>query len=117
MIELLPDDELAYRKKSLDMTLPGVWQELQMLCHDQACRSGFFDNGGAQNFGERIALIHGNGASNHIPEFTGIEEELADAIIRICDLAQALRLDVGEALIAKMAYNRTRARMHGGKAF
>ena len=38
-----------------------------------------------------------------------IEVELADAIIRILDIAGALDLDVGGALIEKFNYNQTRA--------
>ena len=37
-----------------------------------------------------------------------IEVELADAVIRIFDLAGALGLHLGDALAAKMAYNETR---------
>ena len=43
-----------------------------------------------------------------LPEFPAITVELADACIRIFDLAGALCLDLGPALAAKMAYNATR---------
>jgi len=43
-----------------------------------------------------------------LPHRTMLEVELADAIIRICDLAGALSLDLGDALTAKMAYNAVR---------
>lgn len=54
---------------------------------------------------------------DHIPEFLMIEAELADAIIRILDHAEAFNYRLGEALIAKLAYNETRPQFHGGKAF
>lgn len=44
----------------------------------------------------------------HLPHRKSVEVELADAIIRIADLAGALQLDLGGALVEKMAYNKTR---------
>jgi len=44
-----------------------------------------------------------------------LEEELADAIIRIMDLGKILTLDIGRAIVLKMEYNRTRPRHHGRK--
>jgi NTP pyrophosphatase (non-canonical NTP hydrolase) len=44
-----------------------------------------------------------------LPTRPMIEVELADAIIRICDLAGALQLDLGGAVADKMAYNAHRA--------
>lgn len=46
---------------------------------------------------------------SHLPTRKSIEVELADAMIRILDLAGALRLDIGEAFVEKMQYNATRA--------
>jgi NTP pyrophosphatase (non-canonical NTP hydrolase) len=46
----------------------------------------------------------------------GFPSELADAIIRIGDLAGHLGIDLNEAVEMKMAYNRTRPYRHGGKA-
>ena len=81
------------------------------------------------NEGEKIALMHselsealealrhGNPPSDHIPEFTGAEEELADTIIRIMDLAHRKGYRVAEALLAKMAFNKTRTFRHGNKKF
>lgn len=37
-----------------------------------------------------------------------IEVELADAVIRICDLAGAMGLDLGAAIAEKLAYNASR---------
>ena len=81
------------------------------------------------NVGEKIALMHSelsealeylrkdNGPSDHIPEFSGAEEEFADCIIRIMNTAQRLHLRVAEAMIAKQAYNASRSFKHGGKKF
>ncbi|MFN3494538.1 MAG: hypothetical protein ACK40L_08535 [Hydrogenophaga sp.] len=59
-----------------------------------------------------------------LPHRSMIEVELADAVIRICDLAGALRLDLGGAIAEKLAFNAQRAdhkpehRMAaGGKAY
>jgi NTP pyrophosphatase (non-canonical NTP hydrolase) len=43
----------------------------------------------------------------------GIPSELADAIIRICDLSAYWGIDLETAIEQKMAFNRTRPRMHG----
>lgn len=46
---------------------------------------------------------------SHLINRPMIEVELADAIIRIADLAGALDLDLAGAVVEKLAYNRTRA--------
>ena len=56
-------------------------------------------------------------ADDHIPEFTGLEAELADAIIRIMNLATRENARLAEAVLAKAKYNETRPFKHGGKAF
>jgi len=63
------------------------------------------------------ALRHGDPPSTHIPEFSGVEEEMADVIIRIMDYSAAKGLRVAEAVEAKIAFNQTRSHMHGGKVF
>lgn len=84
---------------------------------------------------EKIALIHSevsealeglrkDKADEHLPHRKSVEVELADAVIRIADLAGALGLDLGGAIAEKMAYNAQRAdhkpenrAKEGGKAF
>jgi transcriptional regulator with XRE-family HTH domain len=44
-----------------------------------------------------------------------VEEEIADAIIRICDIAGVYGIDLDWHVAAKMAYNKTRPYMHGKK--
>lgn len=46
---------------------------------------------------------------DHLPHRPMIEVELADTIIRILDIAGALDLDIGGALIEKFNYNQTQA--------
>lgn len=78
----------------------------------------------SDNTGEKIALMHSelsealeadrkNLESEHIPEFSGIEEELADVLIRIFDFARQRDLRLGAALAAKMQFNLTRPFKHG----
>jgi len=63
------------------------------------------------------ALRHGNPPDDKIPEFSGVEAELADVIIRIFDLASQRGWRVAEALVAKMEMNKGRSVKHGGKLF
>lgn len=62
-------------------------------------------------------LRHGNPPSDKIGDegFSQIEEEFADAIIRIMDMSQERGWRIGEAIEAKRAYNNNRAYRHGGK--
>lgn len=63
-------------------------------------------------------------ADDKLPHRLMIEVELADAVIRIADLAGALGLDLGGAIAEKMAFNASRPdhqpanrRAAGGKAY
>lgn len=91
--------------------------------HQNARDKGFWDN--PRNDSEMIMLAvtelaeaveglrHGNPPSDHIPEFTAVEEEFADAIIRLAEQAAGRGWRVGEAIEAKRAFNRTRPIRHG----
>lgn len=88
-----------------------------------------------RNVGEMLMLVvseiseamegHRKGLKDdHLPHRPMIEVELADAIIRIFDIAAGLGLDLGGAYVEKLAYNQTRqdhkieARLApGGKAY
>lgn len=71
-------------------------------------------------YATKIALIHSeiseamegmrkSKMDEHIPTRKSIEVELADALIRIFDLAGAMGLNLGEAVIEKGRYNAIRA--------
>ena len=63
------------------------------------------------------AVRQGNPQSEKIPEFTLLEEELADVVLRIMNFGHQLNLRVSEAIIAKDEYNEGRPYKHGGKHF
>jgi NTP pyrophosphatase (non-canonical NTP hydrolase) len=94
--------------------------------HATAVSKGWWDT--ERNDGEMIALIHSElsemleairkpGPSEHIPEFSGVEEEAADVLIRLLDMSYARGWRIEEAVLAKMRFNETRPYRHGGKAF
>lgn len=72
-----------------------------------------------RNVGEMLCLVHseiseameGHRKSLMDDKLTNrpmIEVELADAVIRILDIAAGLNLDLGGAVVEKMDFNRTR---------
>jgi NTP pyrophosphatase (non-canonical NTP hydrolase) len=63
------------------------------------------------------AVRHDNPPSEHIPEFSGVEEEVADVVIRVMDFGAARNLNIAGAVLAKMDFNDARPHKHGGKKF
>jgi len=47
----------------------------------------------------------------------GVPSELADTVIRVFDFCYTEKIDLGAIIEEKLAYNRTREQMHGGKKF
>lgn len=85
--------------------------------------------------GEKLCLVHSEISEameghrkklmdDKLPHRPMIEVELADAVIRIADLAGALNLDLGGAIAEKLAFNAQRPdhkpenrKAEGGKAY
>jgi NTP pyrophosphatase (non-canonical NTP hydrolase) len=98
---------------------------LQQAVHQTAVEHGWWDQ--ARPIGEVLMLVvtelaeameayrSGDTGSDKIQGFSKVEEELADAIIRILDFAGGHDLNIEGALAAKMEYNESRPYRHGGK--
>ncbi len=100
-------------------------REMQDRVHRTAVEHGWWDAPRAT--GEVLMLVvtelaeameayrAGDPPSTAIPGFSTMEEETADAVIRLLDFAAATGFDLERAVLAKMAYNETRPYRHGGK--
>ena len=97
--------------------------QIEQLCHGLAREAGWWDNrdlGDPQTIPACLCLVHSevseamegarkNRMDDHLPHRKALEVELADAMIRILDLAGAYQLDLGCALVEKLVYNTQRA--------
>ena len=104
------------------MTFTKEWNSIAKKVYKNAVNHGFWKE--EPNDGERMALIHaeisealealreGNPSSSKIMEFSNLEEELADAVIRIMDYAFGKDLDIAGAILAKIEYNERREFIH-----
>lgn len=105
------------------MTKTGIEAVIEMA-HGTSVDCGWYHDPATgqpikRNFGERIALIHSELSEaleadrkdlmdDKLPHRKGVEVELADAVIRIFDLAGAEGYDLAGAIIEKNKFNRSR---------
>lgn len=101
-----------------------IFNQVQYVCHQNSVEHGFYE--GDFNIGEKLMLVVTELAEGyegirrninhmpdeHCPEYTNEEIELADAIIRLMDLAEFRKLRLANAILCKMDYNATRPYKH-----
>lgn len=97
--------------------------KVEGVVHANMVEKGFWDK--PRNDAEAIALMHselsealegmrhGNPPDDKIPEFSSVEAELADTVIRIMDFSGGRGLRVAEAIVAKINRNTSREKKHG----
>lgn len=142
-LSLLMDLRKAYRQAQAPSTPNPPYQTINDLAqqiHQVNRDKGFWDK--ERNVGEMLMLVtselgeameaHRKGKfadweaySNEISTIKtaplsfkkhlkdSFEDELADATIRLLDMAAGLKIDLDKHIQAKLDYNRTRARFHG----
>ena len=103
--------DIEYYKNNLDLV------DLQNKIGDWRKRKGFVTN--YDNIPEKLLLIHSevSEAAEEIRKgnYYGFRFELADIIIRVLDLCDALKLNTDSLIAEKMVKNESREHRHGKK--
>ena len=117
------------------LIISGV-ERLVEIAHRNSTESGWWDNEDTvDTVPAKLCLIHSEISEameghrkdlmdDRLPHRKMVEVELADAVIRIADLAGRMGLDLGGAIIEKMGFNKSRPdhkrenrAKQGGKAY
>ena len=129
-----------YSPSSPSVRAENAAHDLVDICHGAAVRAGWWTDLASgepkpRNVGELLMLIvselaeamegHRKGLmDDKLPNRPMLEVELADAVIRIADMAGGLGLDLGGAIAGKLSFNASRLdhtlearRAAGGKAY
>lgn len=101
--------------------------ELVTKAYETAKSKGFHEPGRNISFGDRIALCHTElsealeayRSTGHFDQWLdgkkpeGVPSELADTVIRICDMCGVYGINLEKAIEEKLAFNATRPVHHG----
>lgn len=128
-------------EKDVSLSFAANCKIVQKQVHQNSKDKGFWEGPDNCNIPTKLALIHseisealeahrkGNPFSTKLLSMkTGSQandnlqdslfaEEMADAVIRIMDLAEHMGIDLGSVILAKAKYNEGREKMHGGKKY
>ena len=123
---MVHDSESAFENVRLPFFK--AFDRVQQLIYENALEKGFWaEDHGAHTDATKAMLVvteiseyvearrTDDMVSEKIPGFTHAEEEIADAVIRLMDLAGGRGLHLAAAILAKMEYNRSRPALHGKK--
>ena len=137
---MMTTNEPTQTEKELTMDKPKLVKNdvdsLVARCHGDAKAAGWWDRELTWETTPRCLMLivselaeamegdRKNLMDDKLPSRKMLDVELADALIRICDLAGALRIDLGAAVQEKLEFNKTRAdhktearQAEGGKAY
>lgn len=124
---LEPLKETVISRLTPDNFFKKLFDIIQKDIHHNACEHGWHKDDIEE--GTAFALIHGevseameaaregNKPSEKIPDFSSIEEEMADIVIRCMDWSEQKGYRLADAIVAKHEFNKTRPYKHGGKLF
>lgn len=117
----MPVDRIKLKKDLNDFALEiasantakGFWPENDILKTSFPTKNALMHS----ELSEALEADRNNTMDQHLSHRSGVEVELADALIRILDWCGKKGLDIGGAVVEKLAFNETRPTLHGGKAY
>lgn len=117
------------RLTARELVFISAFQEMQRHVYNTAKEHGWWEDQNpnkleklmlvVSELGEAVEWLRKDKASevfsDHITSYLGVEEELADVVIRLMDMSEHFTYMLAHAIVMKARFNETRPYRHGNK--